>query len=160
MFAAICAALGTMFLSMGYYLQIMSSFWVFLASICVMMSAETGRLRYPVLTHIVITVLSLFFNGFNFIYLLPYITFMGVCPIGNAIFEKYKMPAAVAYALMQIWFTLSIINTMIFGAVIFGFRLDSVKSVAIVAATTLLMFFFYNLGMVNIRKRLRGVIRR
>ena len=154
-YSAICAALGTMFLSIGFFLQVAISLWVFLASICVMLSLETGRLRYAVLTHVAITILSLFLNGFNFIFLIPYITFMGVCPLIHAVFEKTRMPAVLAYLIKQALFIMSIVITSMFSVVFFGFSPDNIASVAIIAALCVPSFFFYNLGMVNIRRKVR-----
>ena len=154
-YSAICAALGTIFLSVGFFLQAAVSLWVFLASICVMMSLETGRLRYAVLTHIVITLLSLIFNGFNFIYMIPYIFFMGICPIFSFMFERTKMPALVAYFIKQALFILSMMIAASFSVVFFNFKPDSFMSVMIIIVLCIPSFFFYNLGMVNIRKKLR-----
>ena len=120
-----------------------------------MLSLETGYIRYAILTHIVICTLSLFFTGVNFVFLLSYITFMGVCPIARAVFEKLKLHPAIAFVINQIWFTLSIIVTIIFGSAYFGYSLDNATSVIIIIAITIPSFFFYNLGMVNIRRKIR-----
>jgi hypothetical protein len=128
-----------------------------MASLCVMLSLETKYIRYGILTHIVITILSLILNGFNFIFLLPYITFTGLCPIGNALFEKLKLPRIISYVLKQIWFTGSIIITAQFGAGFFNLKVDSIQSVLIIVSITVPLFFFYNLGMVNIRRKVRLV---
>ena len=154
-FAAVCVALGTLFLTIGFFVQAVVSLWVFLGSLCVMLSLETGFVRDGVLTHIAITLLSLIFNGFNFIYLIPYIYFMGVCPIVSHLFEKTKMPRLAAYLIKHIWFTSQITITTYLSAGLFGLQFDSAMSTIIIIAICIPMFFFYNLGMVNIRRRFR-----
>ena len=157
--AAIGSAMGVLFLSTGFALQVAVSFWVFMASLCVMLSLESGYIRYGIMSHIVITFLSLVFNGFNIVFLLPYVTFMGVCPIGNAFFEKMQLPRFLSYIIKQCWFTLSIFTTIYLGAgLFFGFSLDSLSSILFIALLTLPTFFFYNLGMVNIRRKLRRLL--
>ena len=155
-FTAICAALGTLFLTVGFFVQAVVSLWVFLASLCVMLSLETGYVRDGVLTHVAITLLSLIFNGFNFIYLIPYIYFMGVCPIVNHVLEKTRLPRIAAYFIKHIWFTSSITITTYLTTGLFGFQFDSVRSTLIIIAICIPMFFFYNLGMVNIRIKFRA----
>ena len=120
-----------------------------------MVSAETGRVQYALYTHIVISIVSLIFNGFNFIFLLPYITFMGLCPVINLAFEKIKLPRGVFYLIKQFWFTASMIFTAMFAPVLFNLRLDSPKTLLIIIAATIPVFFFFNLGMVNIQKKIR-----
>ena len=154
-FGAICAAIGAMALSIGYFSQFAISFWVFVAALCVMVSAETGHVRYALYTHIVISIVSLIFTGFNFYFLLPYITFMGFCPVVNLAFEKIKLPKGVFYLIKQFWFTASMIFTAMFAPVLFNLRLDSPKTLVIIIAVTIPVFFFFNLGMVNIQKKIR-----
>ena len=154
-FTAICSAFGVICLSMGFYIQVTVSFWVFLASICVMVSLETGYIRYAIFAYIATTLLSLIFNGFNFVFLLPFITFMGICPIGNAAFEKIKIHRLISYFFKQIWFTASIFLTSSIGAGFMGLSLNNAKSILIIIALTIPSFFFYNLGMVNIQRKIR-----
>jgi len=159
-YSGICAALGAISLSIGFYLQVSVSFWTFVASVCVMLSLETGRMRYSVLVYTVITVLSLFFNGCNVIFLLPFITFMGTCPMACFVFERTRAPFVVSYCIKQIWFTGSTILMAWFGPVFFGVNLVDLKAAIIIAAFSVPSFFFYNWGMGNIQRKFRQFMAR
>ena len=120
-----------------------------------MLSSETGHVRYCVLTHITITFLSLCFTGFNFIFLLPYMTFMGMCPIAVALFERSRIPRWVSYFLKQLWFTGSTMVTALFGPVFFNIDLVNAQAALTIIAISIPSFFFYDWGMGNIKRKFR-----
>jgi len=155
-FSAFCAALGTVFLSVGFFTQFAAAFWIFLGSLCVLLSLETGKIQYAILTYFVIVVLSLLFNGFNIVFLIPFVCFMGLCPMTYFEFTKFKLPKLLAYVIRQIWFIGSMIASAFFTTVFFGFNIDNLdleglKTLGIITAICIPAFFFYNMGMINFR---------
>ena len=84
-YAALASALAAMLLATGYYLQLMEFFWYFMAAMCMMAALAIGGIRTALAAYAASVLLSLLLCAFNFFFLLPYIMFMGLHPIANAV---------------------------------------------------------------------------
>ena len=88
---AIFTAIGSMLLTFGYYLQLAEFFWFFAATVCVIFAVEKCGVSFGLMTAICICVCVGILNGFNYIYLFPFVTFMCWHPILNKVFERLNL---------------------------------------------------------------------
>ncbi|MDD5016596.1 MAG: hypothetical protein PHO15_00680 [Eubacteriales bacterium] len=113
-YAAIASALSTVFLVTGFYLQIMEFFWYFMATLALMIPLSKGYARTAVFSYFVSSFLALLLCGFQFIYLMPYVIFMGLHPAVDYIMRKRGLNICLAHLIKAAWFDASVYVLILF----------------------------------------------
>ena len=153
------AALGALFLGAGAALGLPVSLCVFVASLCVSLSVEKGGLRGGALACLAIGLLGLFLTGFNLIYLMPYLAFMGPHPIVSRRLARAGVRRLPAYLLMQLWYIAAIFASISASAAILSLNAYRAFLLRSVAWTSWVAFFFYSIGMERLTERIRPKLR-
>jgi hypothetical protein len=153
--SALAAAIGFLFLTTGFYLQVGEYGWYFAASVAIMLPLARGYLGGALLAVPLSCLLALLANGFNFVFLIPYITFMGFHPVINCWQRsRNKNPIAV-FILKEAWFLASVFITFRFTALLlFDFGTLSPYALPIILAIAAVGFVPYDYAMKQLQKKI------
>lgn len=150
--AAIAAALGAAFLAVGFYLQVLEFLWYFLAALTLMIPLCRGYIRFAALAYIVSALLALALCAFQFLFIMPYVVFMGPHLIVNAVMEKRRLNAWLRHLVKVVWFDASVYLLMLLTS-LFAFvdiRAGWATALAAMGVATLAYFAYdYCVGLVE-----------
>lgn len=150
-YAAISAALGTLFLTVGAYTGLGEFFWYFAASVCVMITYVNGSVLAGLLSFAACAGLSLLATGFNLIFLLPYLLFFGAYPVVLYIENRQGAYKWMITALSCVWFDVAMYVLYLFTK-LFVTDIDFINDniILIILTGGTLVFFLYRFVMKRI----------
>lgn len=155
------AALSFLFLAIGSYLQVGEYGWYFAASVAIMLPVSRGYLGGGVLAVIVGTLLVLGANGFNYIFLIPYFSFMGFHPIINYWQRLQNKNKAAVFILKEAWFLGSVTLTYHFTALLlFDFGKFGPFALPIILIVAGAAFIPYDYAMKQMQKKIDRLMER
>ncbi len=96
------SALASSFLIISVFFPFYEYFWFYLAASCVMFPLALGFYFAAFSVYAVSSLLALTVSGFNFVYLMPYILFMGWQPIMCSLLKKAHVPRIIIMAVSAI----------------------------------------------------------
>lgn len=153
-YAAVSAALGTLFLTVGAYTGLGEFFWYFAASVCVMITYAARSIFVSLLSFMACAGLSLLTTGFNFIFLLPYLVFFGAYPVVLYIENRQGKCKWLTTVLSCIWFNAAMYVLYLFTKLFvteITFINDNI--IIIILAGGTLIFFLYRFVMKRIMQK-------
>jgi hypothetical protein len=149
-------------LAVGYYTQLLEFFWYFMAALCVMAANALGGIRAALLAFASSALLALLLCAFNLLFLLPYLLFMGLHPIVNAVIVRYRISPVIAHPVKAIWFCAWLLAMIRFTGLFLFVDLGAGGPVVIliVAAVSLPAYFLYELAVRLVSRDLDKRLRR
>jgi len=155
-YASIAAALSAAFLAVGFYLQLAEFLWYFLATMMLMIPLSKGYIRGALFAYAVSSLLALMLCAFQFYFILPYVVFMGLHPIINAIMDKHHFSVWLGHIVKAIWFDAAVYLMIRFTALFLFIDIRSGGWTLLIAmGVSTAVYFLYDFAIRLVSKSLQ-----
>jgi len=156
-YASIASALSAAFLAVGFYLQLAEFLWYFLATMMLMIPLAKGYIRGALFAFFVSCLLALLLCAFQFYFILPYVTFMGLHPVVNAAMEKHGFNRWLGHIIKAVWFCAAVyLVLLLFPALLPFINIHSgTWTLAVVLGVSAAVYFLYDFAIRLVSRSLK-----
>jgi hypothetical protein len=138
----------------------MEFFWYFAAAMCMMIASVIGGIRTALMAYASSVLLSMLLCAFNFLFLLPYVLFMGLHPIANAVIVRYHISPVIAHPIKAAWFCAWLLLMIRFTGLFLFINLSAPLMPQLIVAISLPDYILYDLAVRLVSKNLARRLRR